>query len=252
MKNPTESIEKRLAQFKGTLPSGIKTLDVPRAAEAGIVLHKSCLGSVLCEPNAMCSSLHLAKGMFAFIGRHSYVNQGGYLRRGVFIGRYCSIGQRVSLGAAMHAMHGVSTSPSLGGGGSQPYTEEQQIRLFGRVRQGRRATTIIENDVWIGDGATVLTGVRIATGAVVAANAVVVKDVGPYEIVRGSPATVVRTRFPQDVCTGLLASEWWNRPHTQLKALPLGNVLAFLDALACQQPVAGDDPVRLVAAQARS
>ncbi|HKN88570.1 MAG TPA: hypothetical protein VJV04_17025, partial [Nitrospiraceae bacterium] len=50
----------------------------------------------------------------------------------------------------------------------------------------------IENGAWIGEGATVLKGVRVGYGAVVAAQAVVTKDVAPYTIVAGNPATVVK------------------------------------------------------------
>lgn len=52
----------------------------------------------------------------------------------------------------------------------------------------------IERRVWIGLGATVLGGVRIGEGAVVAAGAVVTKNVPPFAIVAGVPATVIGER----------------------------------------------------------
>lgn len=61
--------------------------------------------------------------------------------------------------------------------------------------RGAAATTVIEDDVWIGHGAIVLSGVRIGRGAVVAAGSVVVKDVGPYSVVAGVPASFVKARF---------------------------------------------------------
>lgn len=54
---------------------------------------------------------------------------------------------------------------------------------------------IIENNVWIGDKATILSGVRIGEGAVVAANTVVTKDVAPYSVVAGNPAKVIKTNI---------------------------------------------------------
>ena len=44
---------------------------------------------------------------------------------------------------------------------------------------------VVEEDVWIGYGATILDGVHIRPGGVVAAGAVVTKDVEPYTIVGG-------------------------------------------------------------------
>jgi acetyltransferase-like isoleucine patch superfamily enzyme len=50
----------------------------------------------------------------------------------------------------------------------------------------------IEDDVWIGAGAFVLRGVTVGTGAIVAAGAVVTRNIAPYCLVAGNPATVVR------------------------------------------------------------
>lgn len=45
---------------------------------------------------------------------------------------------------------------------------------------------------WIGMGVTILKGVTIGEGAVVAAKSVVVRDVEPYTVVGGNPATVIK------------------------------------------------------------
>ena len=55
-----------------------------------------------------------------------------------------------------------------------------------------KGPVIIEDNVWIGDKATVLPGVSIGKGAIVAANAVVTKDVPPYCVVAGIPAKIVK------------------------------------------------------------
>lgn len=55
----------------------------------------------------------------------------------------------------------------------------------------------IGNNVWIGDKATILSGVNIGDGAVIAANAVVTKDVPPYTVVAGNPAKLIKQNFPK-------------------------------------------------------
>jgi acetyltransferase-like isoleucine patch superfamily enzyme len=50
---------------------------------------------------------------------------------------------------------------------------------------------VIDDDVWVGDGALILKGVRIGAGAIVAAHSVVTEDVAPGTVVAGNPARQV-------------------------------------------------------------
>ena len=54
---------------------------------------------------------------------------------------------------------------------------------------------IIEDEVWIGCRVVILKGVHIGKGAVIAAGAVVTKDVAPYTIVGGVPASIIQPRL---------------------------------------------------------
>lgn len=55
-----------------------------------------------------------------------------------------------------------------------------------------KGPVIIEDNVWIGERACILAGVKIGTGAIVAANAVVTHDVPPFSLVAGVPAQVIK------------------------------------------------------------
>lgn len=57
----------------------------------------------------------------------------------------------------------------------------------------------IEDDVWIGTNALILSGVHIGRGAVIAAGNVVTKDVPAYSIVGGNPAKLLKYRFDKEI-----------------------------------------------------
>lgn len=93
----------------------------------------------------------------------------------------------------------------------------------------------IEPDVWVGNGATILSGVTLGVGCVVAAGAIVTKDVPPYTIVGGSPAKKIAMRFDTDTVNELVASKWWllelDELQNRFELLFSEDVKGFLDSL---------------------
>lgn len=55
-----------------------------------------------------------------------------------------------------------------------------------------KGPVVINDNVWIGDKATVLPGVTIGEGAIVGANSVVTKDVPARSVVVGNPAKIIK------------------------------------------------------------
>ncbi len=87
---------------------------------------------------------------------------------------------------------------------------------FFTARAARRTT--LGADCWIGHGAIIKPEVTVGIGAIVASGAVVTKNVSPFMIVAGCPATSIRARFSPDVIDRLLALAWWDWDHAALRA----------------------------------
>ena len=61
---------------------------------------------------------------------------------------------------------------------------ERQLYSKGKI--------IIEDNVWIGDKVTILSGVKIGIGSIIGANSVVTKDIPPYSIAAGVPSKIIK------------------------------------------------------------
>lgn len=148
-------------------------------------------------------------GASVTIGAHSGINR-GFTAKGrgpISIGRFCAIGQNVTLISGEHPTGRLATQFGLYRKLGWDHTE---IRTDG-LRIG--------SDVWIGDGAIVLSEVKIGDGAVIAAGAVVTHDVPEFAIVAGTPARVLRFRFPEDQCRWVAELRWWDRELQDLTGL---------------------------------
>lgn len=121
----------------------------------------------------------------------------------LIIGKFCQIatGVRFIMNGGNHAMSGFSTYPFAAFG-----DEWSQVPLDTQSR----GDTVIGNDVWIGNSVTIMPGVHIGDGAIIGTNSVVTKDVEPYAIVGGNPATLIRKRFDDKTIELLLKLQWWN------------------------------------------
>ena len=114
------------------------------------------------------------------------------------IGNYCSIAQNVRfILDADHQIKSISSYPFK--------VKLLQSKLFEATSKG---DIVIDDDVWIGYGATIMSGVHIGQGAVVAAGAVVTKDVPPYAIVGGVPAKIIKYRFSLELIKELLKVDY--------------------------------------------
>ena len=110
----------------------------------------------------------------------------------VYIGKYCTLQADIELGNNIE----IANNVGLIGKYDHDYRcigksikEAPWIGDADYQFKGRNQKIIVEDDVWIGYGSIVFTGVTIHRGAIVAAGSVVTHDVPAYSIVAGNPAS---------------------------------------------------------------
>ena len=132
------------------------------------------------------------------------------------IGAFCSIASNVQIFlGGNHRADWITTFP---------FGHIFQSDLGGKNIQGHPATkggVSIGNDVWIGQGVTVMSGISIGDGAIIAANSTVVKNVPPYSIVGGNPARHLKFRFSDEITSLLLEFKWWELSIEEIKKLAI-------------------------------
>ena len=87
----------------------------------------------------------------------------------------------------MHPIHRITTYPYRSHVLRSPGTEK--TRTNGEI--------VVEDDVWICYGATILSGVRIGRGSVISACSIITKDVPPYSVVINGE--VKKYRFSEEL-----------------------------------------------------
>ncbi|MBR1217536.1 chloramphenicol acetyltransferase [Bradyrhizobium sp. U87765 SZCCT0131] len=183
---------------------------------------RDCTLGAYCEVGARTQLLDVAMGDYSYVVNDSQITY-------TTIGRFCSIAAMTRINPGNHPMHRATQSHFTYRSSAYFPGESDDADFFAWRRDHHVG---IGHDVWIGHGAVILPGRQIGIGAVIAAGAIVTKDVPAYTIVAGNPARPVRRRFAEDIASRLLALEWWEWDHEELRAaLPDFRHLAIEDFL---------------------
>lgn len=165
--------------------------------------------------------------LFKHMGRNSVIKPSVQMTRGlkyISLGDNCYLGQKIQLTAWVvkgMPLPKITMGNYVSIGDNSHVTAINEIRIGNNVLTGKRVLitdnahgasdlslmdmnpsirplyskgpVVIEDNVWIGEKATILPNVTIGHGAIIAANSVVTKNVPAYTIVAGNPAVVVKT-----------------------------------------------------------
>jgi len=140
------------------------------------------------------------------------------------IGNYCSIADSVTfLLGGEHGYRTLSTFPLW-------------THVLGYKSNGvtpSKGPIIVEDDVWIGCGSTILSGVTIGKGAIIAAGSVVTRDVPPYAIWAGHK--VIKRRFSDEIIAQIVDAD----------LLKLQNLSPEEQCFICHQTVDEENAARI-------
>lgn len=114
------------------------------------------------------------------------------------IKNFVSIAQNVTF--VLNAEHNINTIST--------YPFKVKMLKIAETESFGKGDIVVDDDVWIGYGSTIMSGVHIGQGAVVAAGSVVTKDVPPYAIVGGVPAKIIKYRFGEKLISELLKVDY--------------------------------------------
>jgi len=156
----------------------------------------------------------LKKAGLLEIGKHTYgkiiVDAYEGSESKITIGKYCSISRDVRfINGGIHPIDWVSLYPF-----------RIKWKMEGALADGMPASKgpiEVMNDVWIGTGSTILSGVTIGNGAIIMAGSIVTKDVPAFTIVGGIPAKPVKKRFSDQEIQALEEIKWWDWSEEKIK-----------------------------------
>ncbi|MGM9869238.1 MAG: acyltransferase [Sodaliphilus sp.] len=134
------------------------------------IIFKSCGNGVNIERR-----VYFGKGFHIVIGNHSGIGPYSKVPDDIVIGEYVMMAPHCTILTYNHIFDDVEVP---------------------MCQQGRsRKSTIIEDDVWIGQDVLFTPGRYVSKGSIIAARCVLTKDFPPFSVVGGNPSKFIKSRL---------------------------------------------------------
>lgn len=169
-----------------------------RGSESALVLGLRRRWQAVYERYAVSGQVSL--GREVSLGRGSSI----WSAHGLEVGSYSSIGRRaiIEVCGSIGPFALISSNVGLVGRNDHAIDEVgtpvRWSQWVGHRECQARDRVEIARDVWVGFGATILSGVSVGEGSIIAAGAVVTRDVPAFCVSAGNPARVIGGRFDTD------------------------------------------------------
>jgi acetyltransferase-like isoleucine patch superfamily enzyme len=210
-------------RFENTTPEPAHPYGIMRVNAGARIIKSTIRGPLFLNKNSQI-------GPDAVIGKYFGMNENCFVARAT-VGAFCAIGARTAINPFNHPADWLSIHEFQYHPNSFDWVEEYNDfeRLARTPDMFQRVS--IGNDVWTGHNVNVMAGINVGDGAIIAAGSVVTKDVPPFAIVAGAPATVKRLRFSERTIERLLRVKWWDLELSDLSGLPFRDVERCLDRI---------------------
>lgn len=136
----------------------------------------------ICRTVQIYNEAPIEIGNYLTSGRNVTINPNDSF--GIIIGNNVGIAEGSYLRSGNHAY----SDPD------KPFIEQGHIAKKVLTQDGREASIIIEDDVWISAQCTILSGAKIGKGSIIAAGSVVAGKLPEYCIALGNPARPIASR----------------------------------------------------------
>lgn len=123
------------------------------------------------------------------------MKQTSFARRNIRIGDRVQFGQYCNIAADVNFGNNILMAGRVCFVGKNDHLFDVAGRYIWDGERGEDSVTMVEDDVWIGHGCTIIAGVTIGRGSIIAAGSLVNKNIPSCEIWGGVPAKKIKDRF---------------------------------------------------------